>query len=117
MPCTSSAGPAWSVFWLTVFGFGVSAFWPTIMACAGDRYPQAGASMYSLLAAAGCFGGAVGPMTVGLTADGADAIDGSLVISSNDPVTPTAGLALSGPASGLGGRASARLARRSASSG
>lgn len=56
----------WPVVWLTVLGLGVAGFWPTIMGCAGDRYPAAGASMFSLLSAAGNFGGVVGPHSIGL---------------------------------------------------
>jgi MFS family permease len=62
-------GAAWSVCWLTVMGLGVGAFWPTIIGCAGDRYPQAGASMFSLLSASGNFAGIAGPMIVGAVAD------------------------------------------------
>ena len=73
--CTASlllaAAPVGTVFtisWLCVLGFGVAGFWPTILACAGDRFPQAGASMYSLLSASGCFGAAVAPIAIGLAA-------------------------------------------------
>ena len=62
-------GTAFTIFWLSVLGFGVAGFWPTILGCAGDRYAQAGASMFSLLTAAGILGGAVGPMAIGLVAE------------------------------------------------
>ena len=58
-----------TIFWLTVLGFGVSSFWPTILGAAGDRYPQAGASLYSLLSAAGGMGCMVAPIVIGLAAD------------------------------------------------
>lgn len=54
---------------LAVLGLGISGFWPTILACAGDCFPSAGASMYSTLAALGNFGGVAGPLMVGLVAD------------------------------------------------
>ena len=44
---------------LAVLGLGVSGLWPTILSLAGDRFPQAGASMYSLLHTSGNLGGLV----------------------------------------------------------
>lgn len=55
--------------WLVLLGFGVAGFWPTIMACAGDRFPHAGATMYAILAAAGALGGFVGPAAIGAVAE------------------------------------------------
>jgi len=59
--------------WLTpvaavLFGLGVCGLWPMTLAMAGDRFPRAGASMYSLLHAAGNLGGFVGPLAVGVMA-------------------------------------------------
>ena len=54
---------------LSVLGFAISGFWPTILARAGDRFPNAGASMYAMLTAAGCFGGVVSPSFMGVVAD------------------------------------------------
>jgi MFS family permease len=54
---------------LAVLGLGISGFWPTILACAGDCFPTAGASMFSTLAALGNFGGVAGPLMIGLVAD------------------------------------------------
>ena len=54
---------------LSVLGLGVAVFWPMICGAAGDRYPQAGASMFSLVAAAGNFGGVVGPAVMGAVAE------------------------------------------------
>jgi len=65
----SSDSTAFTIFWLTILGFGVSSFWPTILGAAGDRYPQAGASLYSLLSAAGGMGCMAAPMVIGLAAD------------------------------------------------
>jgi len=62
-------GPLFSIVWLAVLGFGVAGLWPTILATAGDRFPAAGASMFSLLSAAGNLGGIVGPVTIGAVAD------------------------------------------------
>ena len=38
---------------------------PTVLAVAGDRFPQAGASMFSVLSAAGALGCAVAPAAIG----------------------------------------------------
>ena len=59
-------GPLAVILCFGVLGFGVGPFWPTILACAGDRFPQAGASMYAVLSAAGGLGCAVGPLVIGL---------------------------------------------------
>ena len=60
---------AFTIFWLTVLGFGVAGFWPTILGVAGDRFPQAGASLYSLLSAVGSLGCTAAPMAIGLAGD------------------------------------------------
>jgi len=61
---------AWfSLCWLTVLGFCVACFWPTALAWAGDQFPRAGASMFSLLSAAGAFGGVAAPVAIGVIAD------------------------------------------------
>jgi MFS family permease len=62
-------GPIWSAGWLALMGLGVAGFWPTILATAGDRFPRAGASMFSILSATGNLGGVVGPVVIGLVAD------------------------------------------------
>ena len=68
---TSSPGPtpAATIAALAVLGLAVSGLWPTVLALAGDRFPTAGASMYSLLSAAGNLGGLVGPLVIGLVAE------------------------------------------------
>ena len=58
-----------TILCLGTLGVAVAPFWPTILACAGDRFPQAGASMFSILSTAGGAGGVVGPMVIGLVAD------------------------------------------------
>ena len=44
---------------------------PTAFASGGDRFPQAGATMYSLLVSSAMFGGAVAPAIIGVVADAA----------------------------------------------
>jgi len=61
-------GSAYTIFWLSVLAFAVASLWPTILGCAGDCFPQAGASMFSLLATCGNFAGVVGPIFVGAVA-------------------------------------------------
>ena len=65
-----SLGPVPTILSLCALGLGVSAAFPTILGFAGDHFPQGGASMYAHLAAASIFGGVVGPMAIGLAADG-----------------------------------------------
>ena len=60
------ASPLAVILCFGMLGFAVGPFWPTILACAGDRFSQTGASMYALLSAAGGMGGAVGPLVIGL---------------------------------------------------
>lgn len=61
---------AWAtIALLAVFGLGVAALWPTTLALAGDRFPQAGASMFSLLPAMGNLGGVTGPVVIGCVAE------------------------------------------------
>ena len=50
---------------LCLVGLGVACFWPTLMAAAGDRFPQAGASMFSVLSFVGSAGCAAVPVVVG----------------------------------------------------
>jgi len=69
MMASLPVGSIWSAGWLALLGLGVAGFWPTIIATAGDRFPRAGASMFSLLSAAGNLGGVVGPVAIGLVAD------------------------------------------------
>jgi MFS family permease len=62
--------PWWvTVMWLSLLGFAVAPLWPTILACAGDRFPRAGATMYTVLGAAGAFGGLLGPVVFGVIAE------------------------------------------------
>ena len=61
-----------TVLWLSLLGFAAAPLWPTILACAGDRFPRAGATMYTVLGAAGSLGGLLGPAAMGLVADTAD---------------------------------------------
>ena len=63
------ASAGMTAFWLTLLGFTVAGLWPTLLGCAGDRFPRAGASLYSLLGVMGASGAAVAPLTVGVVAD------------------------------------------------
>jgi fucose permease len=58
-----------TVVCLAMVGFGISGFWATLLATAGNRFPHAGASMFSLMGAAGNFGGVLGPVLIGSAAD------------------------------------------------
>jgi len=51
---------------LGMLGLGVSGVWPSILSLAGNRFPEAGASMYSMLSTCGNLGGLVGPLAIGL---------------------------------------------------
>jgi fucose permease len=46
-----------------------ACLWPSMLAVSADRYPQGGASMFAMLAAAGNLGGIIMPWTVGWVAD------------------------------------------------
>jgi MFS family permease len=67
VPCAWAA-----IAFLAVSGLGVAGLWPTTLALAGDRFPQAGASMFSLLPAAGNLGGVTGPLLIGCIAEAGD---------------------------------------------
>jgi fucose permease len=54
---------------LATIGLAVSGLWPSVLALAGDRFPAAGASMFSLLSSAGGMGCVIGPLAIGLVAD------------------------------------------------
>ena len=58
-----------TVFWLTVLGLAITVSYPTIVAYAGDRFPDATASMYALLNGATHVGGVAGPALIGVAAD------------------------------------------------
>ena len=66
------AGTLFTICCLAMLGLGVSGLWPTLLSLAGDRFPQAGASMYSLLHTSGNLGGLVGPLAIGLVAQGSN---------------------------------------------
>ncbi|RKY05272.1 hypothetical protein DRP77_01490 [Candidatus Poribacteria bacterium] len=50
-------------------GLCVAPFWPTIMAICSERFPGGGATMFTLLSAAGNGGGMIFPALVGLISD------------------------------------------------
>jgi fucose permease len=51
-------------------GLAVSCLWPTILSVASHRYPDGGATMFAILAAAGNAGCFVMPWVVGVVAAG-----------------------------------------------
>nr|MDO8086345.1 MFS transporter [Candidatus Sigynarchaeum springense] len=55
-------------------GFGVSLLWPGTLVLAAKRFPQAGASMFAILAAGGDIGASVGPWIVSIIVDSAGSI-------------------------------------------
>ncbi|MDP6107815.1 MAG: MFS transporter [Candidatus Brocadiia bacterium] len=61
--------PLFTILCAAVLGVAVSGLWPTTLALAGNRFPQAGASMYSTLHVAGNTGALLGPLMVGVIAD------------------------------------------------
>lgn len=50
-------------------GFAASTLWPGTLILTSEKYPNAGAWMFAILACAGDVGGAVGPWLMGITAD------------------------------------------------
>lgn len=52
-----------------LLGFFVSIFWPTVLASSSEIFPGGGATMFSLLSAAGNAGGMIFPAMVGAMAD------------------------------------------------
>ncbi len=65
---------AFSLVACMMCGFGVSLLWPGTLVLAAKRFPQAGASMFAILAAGGDIGASVGPWIVSLVADSAGAL-------------------------------------------
>ncbi|MCD6505281.1 MFS transporter [Candidatus Poribacteria bacterium] len=53
----------------SLLGFFVSIFWPTVLACSSEIFLGGGATMFSLLSAAGNAGGMIFPAMVGAIAD------------------------------------------------
>jgi len=64
------AGTSFTIGCLGMLGLSVSGMWPSLLSLAGNRFPEAGASMYSLLSTSGNLGGLVGPLAIGLVAQG-----------------------------------------------
>lgn len=63
-------GPAMAA--IPLLGLALACLWPTVMALTADSLPRAGATVYSLLGAAGNAGGALAPGFIGLIAEGHD---------------------------------------------
>lgn len=88
----AATGQVWgSIFWLSMVGLGVAGFWPTTLASTADTYPRGGASMYSLLSAAGNIGGIVGPIAIGLVADRIG-LSGGMAVLAIAPAVSTAAM-------------------------
>jgi MFS family permease len=62
-------GTGGTIFLMSVLGLGISGVFPTILGYAGDRFPQAGASMFALLVCVAIVGGLLSPLGVGVAAD------------------------------------------------
>lgn len=54
---------------LATAGLGVACIWPTLLGLAGDRFPRAGASMFSSLSTCGAMGCAIAPALMGWIAE------------------------------------------------
>jgi MFS family permease len=62
--------PAISLAACALCGLGASLMWPGTLVVTAEKYPQAGAWMFAILAAAGDVGAAFGPFVAGLVTDG-----------------------------------------------
>ncbi len=82
------APPFFTILCAAVMGVAISGLWPITLALAGNRYPQAGASMYSTLHVVGNAAGIIGPLMVGVIADRWDLHAGMAVLA----VVPLAAL-------------------------
>ena len=66
----SVAGSAWTAATgLSLLGLAVACMWPSTVAYAADRFPAGGATMFSMLVAAGNIGGILGPALIGALGD------------------------------------------------
>lgn len=61
--------PILSLIACSLCGFGVSLLWPGSLSVAAERFPNAGSTVFALLAAGGAAGAALGPWLLGLIAD------------------------------------------------
>ena len=78
-------GPAWQIACVSLVGFGVACFWPTLLAVAGDRFPEAGSSMFSVLSASGALGCAVAPAAIGWIAQACGSLAPAMVALAGAP--------------------------------
>lgn len=102
--------PAARAACLCLVGLGVACFWPTLMAAAGDRFPQGGASMFSVLSLAGSAGCAAVPVVVGFLGERFGSLAPALACLALLPALLLAGSPLlPGPANSTPG--AARLGR------
>jgi fucose permease len=82
MPVPAAA----TILLLSLVGLGVASMWPTLLGVAGDRFPAAGASMYSLLSAIGSAGAIVGPWMIGLVAEASGSLALAMGVTAAAPV-------------------------------
>ncbi len=65
----ATGGPGLAMGSMVALGLAVSSMWPTLMAYAADRVPGGGATLYTLLSAAGNVGAAGSPLFIGVVAE------------------------------------------------
>jgi MFS family permease len=65
-----SAGPMAALAGFCLVGLGTGGFVPTVTVRLAERFPNASASRYSLFMAVGNMGPVIGPILIGLAADG-----------------------------------------------
>lgn len=66
----SGTGSAWTAaVGLVLLGLAIACMWPTSLAYAVDRFPTGGATMFSMLVAAGTVGCILGPAMIGALGD------------------------------------------------
>ena len=58
-----------TIFLMCFMGLGISGVFPTILGYAGDRFPQAGPSMFAILVSTAIAGGLLSPLGIGVAAD------------------------------------------------
>lgn len=75
----------WVIAFFCLMGLGVAGLWPTTLALSANRFPSAGASMYSVLHASGTLGGLVGPIFIGIVSAGLGLSGGIAILA----VAPT----------------------------
>lgn len=65
----ASVSPGPAMFFFAATGFCYSSLWPTLLACAGKRFPRDTAAVFGVMIGAGGLGALVFPPLAGLVAD------------------------------------------------